>query len=289
MRRNRLPSPTDRIAVGGCAASPLCLGITRDPATVLEAFDRGINTFFLTGDLHWPVYEGLRRGLEMLFARGGGVRDDVVVCGVCYATQPYFFKGPYTELLEHVKGLDRLDVLVGGGAYAQDFDARLPRYEEMAGAGAWGARALGFSFHEREALRNALSEDRIDLGFLRYNPRHPGARRDVFPAVRDGGRARIFAFKSTAGYRSPALLSALGLDDYWVPRKVDHYRYALTHGEVDGLLCAPQTSAELEGLLSALEEGPLSESEEAHMEALASSSLDAYREALVERIAREIA
>lgn len=289
MRRDCLPSPTDRIQAGACAISPICLGITRDPATVVEAFDRGINTFFLTGDLHWPLYEGLRKGLQVLFERGGGVRDEVVVCGVSYATQPNFFKGPFTELLVHVKGLDRLDLLIGGGAYAQDFEDRLPRFQTLADAGAWGARGMGFSFHERTSLAEALTGDQIDLGFLRYNPRHPGAKRDVFPSALPGGRGRVFGFKSTAGYRHPDLLESLGLGEYWIPRKVDHYRYALTHGEMDGILCAPQTPAELNELLDALAEGPLSESEEAHMEALASPDLDSYKDAVVDRMTREIA
>ena len=285
MRRTCLPSPTDRLPIGGCLASPLALGIVREPATVIEAFDRGINTFFLTGDLHWPLYEGLRKGLEMLFARGGGIRDEVVVCAASYATQPGFYNGPYTELIAHVKGLERLDAVIGGGAYAHDYEARLPAYELIVEAKAWGARAMGFSFHDRIALREAVAGNRVDLAFLRYNPRHPGAKRDVFPAVRAEGRAKVFAFKAAQNHRSADLLAALGLDAYWVPRKVDHHRYALTHAEVDGLLCAPQTPQELGELLDALAEGPLSEEEEAHLETLASPEFDAYQEAVAARMA----
>ena len=286
MRRTRLPAPTDRLLVGGCLASPVCLGITRDPATVLEAFDRGINTFFLTGDLHWPLYEGLRKGLEALFARGGGIRDDVVVCGVSYATQPRFFKGPFTELIAHVKGLERIDIAIGGGAYAPDYASRLPEYQTLAETGAWGAKAMGFSFHDRAALRGALAGDQADLAFLRYSPRHSGARRDVFPAARPEGRAKLYAFKTTAGHRDPELLAALGLDAYWVPRKVDHYRYALTRACVNGLLCAPQSPREVGELLDALAEGPLNEEEEGHLEALASPDFDAYQETIAARLAR---
>src|SRR5205823_1724956 len=71
--RLTLPRPTDRLPLGmtGLSVSPFCLGIVESPETIPAAFDAGINLFFLTADLHWPLYEGLRRGLEQLFARGG--------------------------------------------------------------------------------------------------------------------------------------------------------------------------------------------------------------------------
>jgi hypothetical protein len=75
--RRPLPRLTDRQPLGksGLRAGPICLGAVPGPETVLAAFDAGINFFFLSVDMHWPLYEGMRRGLEALLARGGGVRD----------------------------------------------------------------------------------------------------------------------------------------------------------------------------------------------------------------------
>src|SRR5260221_8264578 len=109
MTRAVLPKPSDRLALGrGLEVSPICQGFTERPETVLAAFDAGINFFFLTADMHWPIYEGLRRGLAMLFARGGDIRDRVVVAAVSYATQPEFCTMPFREVVNAVPGLDRL-------------------------------------------------------------------------------------------------------------------------------------------------------------------------------------
>ena len=64
--RTQLPRFSDRLALGkrGLAVSPFCLGLVEDPATISAAFDAGINFFFLTADMHWPLYEASRRGLR---------------------------------------------------------------------------------------------------------------------------------------------------------------------------------------------------------------------------------
>ncbi len=68
-----LPRLNDRYPLGksGLRVSPVCIGITGTPEIIPTAFDAGINFFFLTADLHWPLYEGLQRGLESLLSRGG--------------------------------------------------------------------------------------------------------------------------------------------------------------------------------------------------------------------------
>src|SRR5438105_15757078 len=41
------------------------------PDTVLRAFDRGMNFFFVTADMHWPYYEGMRQGQRRARRRAG--------------------------------------------------------------------------------------------------------------------------------------------------------------------------------------------------------------------------
>ncbi len=265
----RLPQFTDRLALGrqGLTVSPFCLGIVREPETIGAAFDAGINFFFLTTDMHWPLYRQTRRGLRQLLARGHGIRDQIVVAAVCYPTQPEFCSMPFEELLEAIPGLDRLDVLIAGGAYAGEFATRLPVYQEHRRTGFVGCRAIGATFHDRQAARRALAENAVDIAFVRYNPGHAGARRDLFPHLTQPTSTLLFGFKSTFGYLHPEQMTGLGLpgDVYWHPEITDHYRFALSRPELDGLLIAPATPSEVAALAEAMDRGPLDEEEQTYL------------------------
>jgi len=272
---NRLPQPTDRIAVGagGVEVSPVCLGMCDDPDTFSAAFDLGINFFFLTADMHWPVYERARVALMRLLERGGGVRDEIVVAGVSYVSQPEFCVAPFSELLAAVPALDgRLDVLVAGGAYGWELERRWPVYERHREQRVLGARAVGASFHDRALAATLLCDARVDLGFIRYNAAHPGAQVDIFPHL-GAGHAPVFVFTSTRGHVSAAQAAALGIDpDVWLPELVDTYRFALSTPHIAGILCAPQNPLEVRELAAALARGPLDEDEREHMIALAAAA-----------------
>jgi hypothetical protein len=263
------PKLTDRLPLGGrgLTVSPLCVGIVRQPGTICAAFDAGINFFFVTADMHWPLYEATRRGLRDLIARGGGIRDQIVVAAVCYPTQPEFCWVPFEELLEELPVLERLDVLLAGGAYASDFSARLPVYQRHRRKSYVGARAIGATFHDRQAARQALAEGLVDIALIRYNAGHAGARDDVFPQLALRQNTLLFGFKSTSGYVAPRVMARLGLnaDTDWRPRITDHYRFALSRPGLDGLLVAPATPQEVTALALALERGPLSPEEEAYL------------------------
>src|SRR5947207_9929281 len=111
----------DRLQVGGALrVSPICVGWVGRPAVIGEAYDAGINFFFLTADMHWPLYEASRRGLRNLIRSRKGVRDDIVVAVASYVTQPEFCTMPFVEVATAIPGLERVDVAVMGGAYAAD-------------------------------------------------------------------------------------------------------------------------------------------------------------------------
>jgi hypothetical protein len=205
--------------------------------------------------------------VRQLLARGHGVRDQIVVAAVCYPTQPEFCSMPFEELLEAIPGLDRLDVLIAGGAYAGEFAARLPVYQQHRRTGFAGCRAIGATFHDRQAARRALVENSVDIAFVRYNPGHAGARRDLFPHLGQPVSTLLFGFKSTFGYVRPEQMTAMGLpgEVYWQPEITDHYRFALSRPELDGLLIAPGTPKELHALAEALEKGPLDEEEQTYL------------------------
>jgi aryl-alcohol dehydrogenase-like predicted oxidoreductase len=265
----RLPCFTDRLVVGqrGLEVSPFCLGMVRDPAAVSAAFDAGINAFFLSADMHWPLYEPARRGLRDLLARSPGVRDQIVIAAVCYPTQPEFCWAPFEELLEEMPSLKSLDVLLAGGAYAGDFAARLPVYQRHLRSGFLGARAIGASFHDRKAALHAVSERMVDIAFARYNAAHAAAPDDLFAHVPSERRTLLFGFKSTSGYVSPTMMVKLGLPRAaaWLPCVTDHYRFALSRPGLDGLLVSPSTPDQVAALAHAMEEGPLDEEQQQYL------------------------
>ena len=259
---------TDRLNLGetGLSVSPFCLGRVRSPETIPAAFEAGINFFFLTADLHWPLYEESRRGLEMLLARGPKVRRQIVVAVTIYPTQPEFCSMGLQEVLTAVPRLGAVDVAVAGGAYAHEFLTRLSVYQDHRRSGFAGVRAIGASFHDRQAALLGVNHGLVDIAFLRYNPSHSGAARDVFPHLEKQSATLLYNFKSTHGYVRPERFAALGLsDDHWQPRITDWYRFALTRPELDGLLCSPSTPEEIAELSVALEEGPLDAEEENYL------------------------
>lgn len=266
--RSVLPALTDRhVLPCGLAVSPVCMGAT-DADTVVAGFDAGINFFFLSGDLHWPYYEGVRQGLRRLIARGVP-RDAFVVAGTTYMTQLEFMRGPFIEILEQVPELERIDLVVAGGTYAADFPGRQGELAKMVESQRIGARGTGCTFHDRAPIADAINRGAIDVGFVRYNPTHAGARREVFPTLDPARRAKLYNFKSTIGADEVAALVAREPAlDVWIPAMPDYYRFALSRPEIDGVLLALDGAAQIAALVEALAEGPLSADEQDHMIAL---------------------
>lgn len=234
-----------------------------DPDTVAAAFAAGINFFLISADMHWPRYEATRTGLEHLLARVP--RDRIVVATASYVTQPEFCELPYKEVLDAIPALGTIDILVAGGAYPHELASRLPVYQRHREKQLAGARAIGVSFHDRRAAVSAINDATIDVAFVRYNTAHPGAQRDVFPHLSAERTTRVFGFTSTYGHREAPPLA----DDIWIPELTDHYRFALSRPELDGLLCSPTEPAHIAALVAAMERGPLSLEEERHMIELA--------------------
>ncbi len=151
--------------------SPVCLGMVPQPETVLAAFDAGINFFFLSADLHWPLYEGTRRGLEALLARGGGVRDEIVGGVVSYLEQPLFQSFHVREVIDAVAGLERVDLIVAGTVSSSaSFYSRLEPMTAARDVKFRGAQAIGASFHSRRLAVTASTFDLLDILYVRYNP-----------------------------------------------------------------------------------------------------------------------
>lgn len=272
--RSELPKLTDRLPLGrsGLEVSPFCLGMTWDPKTVPAAFEAGINFFFLTADMHWPLYEELRRGLRDLLTSNPAARDQIVVGVVAYVTQPEFCFAPYLEVLEELSPLQRIDLTIAGGSYGREIHERIEMYQGHREHGHAGSRAMGATFHDREAARALLDKDILDIAYIRYNPGHAGARTDLFPHVKargpDGERhALLYNFKSTDGaVFSEEEYLALGLEeDNWRPHITEYYRFAITEPALDGILCSLPGETGVRELADALAKGPLDEEDQQYL------------------------
>lgn len=268
--RASLPKATDRYPLGaaGLRVSPLCLGMITDAHTVRAAYEAGINFFFVSNDLHWLFYEPLMKGLQDLL-RSGVRRDDIVVAGVSYLSQPFFAYLQFDELLTAIPALERVDVIVAGGTWDENFLSRQVHLERARDTKKWGCTAIGASFHDRAVAKMGIRSDLLDLAYIRYNPGHPGAERDLFPHLDPARACLTYNFKSTNQYVTEETFRTLNLDDsHWHPHITDHYRFALSRPELDGLLVSPQGSEQVAGLIKALEEGPLTDEESEYMKDL---------------------
>lgn len=258
------------------AVSPLCVGMVSEPDTVLAAWDAGINFFFLSADMHWPAYEGLREGLRRLAKARPAALDEAVIACTTYLTQTEFMVAPFVEALEAVAPFRRFDIAVAGGSYLPDVEKRLAALRDNVKEGVAGVRCIGLSAHDRAAAVSVVNGDQAELVFVRYNAKHPGARLDLFPQLKASRSTRVFNFKSTSPYRPPETFHQLGVDrEMWLPLRTDYYRFVLARPEIDGILISVKSPLELEGVVTAHAQGPLDPDEENHLLGLAKLQLDA--------------
>jgi len=262
-----LPKLTDRLPLGttGRQVSPICVGMLPHPDVVAAAFEAGINFFFISADMHWPLYEATRYGLAELLASRPGIRDDIVVGLVSYATQPEFCSAPFREVIETTPHLEHMDLAIAGGAYGHEIERRLAVYTRHRAGKFLGTDAIGVSFHDRAAVIPLFDRGAVDIGFVRYNPLHPRAATELLPQVRDD-HPLLFNFKSTTGWMAREELLAVGVgDDCWHPHHTDYYRFALSQPAFDGILCSPPTPDAVRELADALARGPLDDDDHQYL------------------------
>jgi len=223
------------------------------PAEALEkAFhERGVNFFLWGTGRRAPMREALRNLIKTQ-------RDQVVI-----AFQTYD-KGGMVMRHFHEKGLRRLgtdhvDLLLmswmRGLPRGRMLETALRLKEEGK------ARFLGISTHDRPlAGRIAADPDTaVDAIMIRYNAAHTGAERDFFPHIPAGSAPGVIAFTAT---RWGQLVNPKKMPPGEKPlTAADCYRFALSSGKVDVCLTGPRTTEELEGGMTAMDLGPLSDKE----------------------------
>jgi|RhiMethySRZTD1v2_1073278.scaffolds.fasta_scaffold00946_13 predicted aldo/keto reductase-like oxidoreductase len=280
--------PRRELGATGLLVSPIGIGGgsgIRDDA-VLAAFDRGVNYFFYSSDLHHFAYSASAGALRTLCGARSAVRDQVVLSTVTYVNDPAKLFGvlydQFRELrLEYVDVfhwgwvLDAVEIerLLEASRELTTDSAMCRQMRRMFGwqhqvedvAGELRRRGLvrfcGASFHSRPAAGHAIAHG-IDVAMIRYNIAHRGMERDLEPAIRARGAARpgIVAFNTShEGMRSFHKPPGTPPTDWPVPSITDSYRFALSHPLVDVVLVAPRNATELDAAMDAVARGPLAE------------------------------
>ncbi|MFT5695815.1 MAG: putative aldo/keto reductase-like oxidoreductase [Myxococcota bacterium] len=216
-------------------------------ARALEwGFERGLNYFY------WGTQRtaGMKQAIRTLAPQH---REKMVIALQTYDTTGLMSGLTFRRGLTQLK-IDYADVLILGkrdGAVtrrAQDGALAL----KEAGL----VKHLCVSAHDRSTYRAHLESGIYDIIMVRYNCAHPGAEQDVFPLLGAyGPRPSVIAYNSTRwGHLFDAKWMPQGER---TPEPTDLYRHALTNPNVDMVLTAPSTEAQLVANIEALDRGPL--------------------------------
>jgi len=105
-------------------------------------------------------------------------------------------------------------------------------------------RAIGFSTHQRELARDAITASPWDVVMIRHSAAHPGIEEVLLPVARERGTA-IITFSALTYGRMVSGPNA--------PSAADCYRYSLSQPGVTACISAPRTGDELAENLAVLE------------------------------------
>ncbi len=245
-----------RVTLGrtGLSVGPLAVsgGYGCDAASLRAAFERGVN-YWYHGSRRSP---GMTRAIREIVA--AGERDKLVLLLQSYSRWPWFLEYTFTRGLKAL-GVDHADVLLLGWFNTMPSERLMERVEAMRARGLF--RRLAVSSHERTMFPKFAADPRFDILHLRYNAAHPGAERDVFPAMPEGPRPGVVAYTATSWGQ---LLDPKRMPAGEAPlRGRDCYRFALSNPDIDACMSGPKDSAQMAEALAALDEGPLTPEEDA--------------------------
>ena len=221
------------------------------------------------GDVEWAVDQGCnylywgslrRKGFgDAMRHLAKTRRDDVVLVVQSYARIGWLFRRSFHAALRKL-GTDHVDVLLLGMWNKTVRPSILAAATRLRDEGK--CRFIAMSTHYRSQARRWLEEGEpnLDILHVRYNAAHRGAEDEVFPACTAEGPG-VVAFTATRW----ATLVKPGPDLEHPLTAADCYRFALSHPAVHNCLSGPANRAQLEEAVAAIEKGPLTEKEQAHI------------------------
>ena len=277
-----------RLGKTGLQVSPLGIGGGNglESRDLLYAFERGINYFFFSSDLHHVNYQHSADALRTLCRKDSSVRDQVVLATVSYVDDSSKLVAAILDQFGEL-GIDYIDVFHWGWILAEhDVATLLHSARELHEGGSVTqqyrmlevlgqaqsinaellrrglAHYVGMSFHSLRAACSVIGE--IDVMMLRYNLANTRAEQHIVPLLSgdkesDPGMV-VFntAHEGIFRLHMPPPGYPAGLR---VPSVPDCYRFALSQPWVDVVLTGVANRQEIDQALAALEQGPLSEDE----------------------------
>jgi predicted aldo/keto reductase-like oxidoreductase len=251
----------------------------------LYAFERGINYFFYSSDLHHYLYSSMSGALRQLCGRGSSVREKVVLATVTYIKSPEMALAALLDQFVEL-GIDYIDVLFWGWIGSNDESALqdcLQLSPDLRGANSvyqrtiermfgtserlkkMGAvRYIGASFHDINLAQQWSHSPLLDVVMVRHNVAHRSAQNQVFNQLdaQDPSRQGIVTFKSTGSHTGPLWDAPLGLPEAcWQPTVPDLYRYSLSQNCVDVCLTGLTRREEIDAAISGIQQGKLTTAE----------------------------
>lgn len=251
---------------------------------LLYAFDRGVNYFFYSSDLHHFIYHNSTAALKTLCGAGSSVRDKVVLATASYVTNPEKIIAVILDQFKEL-GVDYVDIfqwgwvtekddvdgliqvgnsLKAGGTLSRFIQEKVFQIEnvnqELINRGL--VRYVSASFHSRQLARQCL--DKLDVVMLRYNLAHLGIENGIFPLLSADKSKDPGVVVFNVGHESGKLISTpppgYPVEKY-IPSIPDCYRYVLSNPWVDVVLSGVSNRSQLDAALAALDKGPLSREE----------------------------
>lgn len=214
-----------------------------DEAGIRAAIDQGINYLFWTRRSMTPALrDAVRRDRERL----------VIATGPVIGHFQFTIRRAAEKALRAL-GTEYLDVfhLFWAGTLSAVSERTLEEMRRLKEEGK--IRAIGISIHDRERAARLVADSPIDLFMLRYNAAHPGAEQEVFPHL-----AR--RHPAVVAYTATSWRKLLRRPKGWSGAPMtagECYRFCLGNPQVDVVLTAPASRAELEENVRELARGPL--------------------------------
>lgn len=251
----------------------------------LYAFDRGINYFFYSSDLHHYTYSRMSGALRKLCGRGSSVREKVVLATVTYIKSAEMVMAALLDQFIEL-GIDYIDVFFWGWIGSKDgavLEDCLQLSPDLRGANSVYQRAIekmfgiserlkkmgavryiGASFHDVNLARKWSNSPLLDVVMVRHNVAHRSAQEQVFNQldIQDSQRPGIVTFKSTGSHTGMLWDSPPSLPEgCWQPSVPDLYRYSLSPNCVDVCLTGLRNRQEVDAAIAGMQKGKLTPAE----------------------------
>lgn len=251
----------------------------------LYAFERGINYFFYSSDLHHYIYCSMSGALRQLCGRRSSVREKVVLATVTYIKSPEMALAALLDQFVEL-GIDYIDVLFWGwigsndgpalqdclqlapdlrgsnSVYQRTIERLFGTSERLKKMGA--VRYIGASFHDINLAQQWLHSPLLDVVMVRHNVAHRSAQSQVFNQLdaQDLSRPGIVTFKSTGSYTGSLWDAPADLPEAcWRPTVPDLYRYSLTQNCVDVCLTGLRRREEIDAAIAGVQQGKITPAE----------------------------